>query len=274
MRIGFEVVGRSAGRRVRRRGARRRGGLAAVVAALVAAASFAGCGGGAGDGAEAASRTNGSGAEKVAADDGGGTRRATARGRVLFVGTSLTAGLGLEPEEAYPAVIAGKIDSAGLPFEVVNAGVSGETSSGALRRIDWLLREPADVVVLETGANDGLRAVPVAELRRNIRAIIERVRATRPEARILLVQMEALPNFGPEYTGTFRSVYPEVARETGVTLAPFLLEGVAGIPSLNQPDGIHPTPEGARMAAATIWRALAPVLAARAESLDAAAAVQ
>jgi acyl-CoA thioesterase-1 len=264
MRIGFEVVGRSAGRCAR---------AAVSLGALGAVAALAACGGGsAGASSDEASRTNGAAAEQVAA---AAPRRPSAeRGRVLFVGTSLTAGLGLDPSEAFPAVIAGKIDSAGLPFEVVNAGVSGETSSGALRRIDWLLREPVDVVVLETGANDGLRGVPVAQLRRNIRAIIERVRTARPEARILLVQMEALPNFGPEYTGTFRSVYPEVARETGVTLVPFLLEDVAGVPALNQPDGIHPTVEGARLAAATIWRSLGPVLAERAGSLDAAPPVQ
>jgi acyl-CoA thioesterase-1 len=246
-----------------------------AVVLLATAAALAACGGGgARASADEASPTNGSAAEKVAGNGGAAATAGEGRRRVLFVGTSLTAGLGLDPSEAYPAVIAGKIDSAGLPFDVVNAGVSGETSSGALRRIDWLLREPVDVLVLETGANDGLRGVPVAELRRNIRAIIERVQATRPEARVLLVQMEALPNFGPEYTGTFRSVYAEVARETGVTLVPFLLDGVAGVPALNQPDGIHPTPEGARRAAATIWRALAPVLAERAGSLDAASTIQ
>jgi acyl-CoA thioesterase I len=264
MRIGFEVVGRGAGRRTC---------VAVVLGAVAALGGLAACGGGsAGASSDEASRTNGAAAEKVAATVP--ARSSAERGRVLFVGTSLTAGLGLDPSEAYPALIAGKIDSAGLPFEVVNAGVSGETSSGALRRIDWLLREPVDAVVLETGANDGLRGVPVAQLRRNIRAIIERVQAARPEARVLLVQMEALPNFGPEYTGTFRSVYPEVARETGVTLVPFLLEGVAGVPALNQPDGIHPTAEGARLVAATIWESLGPVLAERAGSLDAAAPIQ
>ncbi len=213
----------------------------------------------------------------AAASDGPERRaaaRATGRGRVLFVGTSLTAGLGLDPSEAYPAIVAAMIDSAGFPFEVVNAGVSGETSSGALRRIDWLLREPVDVVVIETGANDGLRGVPVATLRANIEALVERIREARPDASILLVQMEALPNFGPEYTGAFREVYPEVAEESGVTLAPFLLQGVAGRPSLNQPDGIHPTAEGARIAAANIWASLAPLLEARSGALDAAAGSQ
>lgn len=244
-----------------------------------ALASLACGGGGAGAASDDASRRNDTAGTKVAeAVSGNGEEarpsRTGVRGRVLFVGTSLTAGLGLDPSEAYPAIIAEKIDSAGLPFAVVNAGVSGETSSGALRRIDWLLREPVDVVVLETGANDGLRAVPVATLRANIEAIVDRVRRARPEARVLLVQMEALPNFGPDYTSGFREVYPEVAAETGVTLVPFLLDGVAGQPALNQPDGIHPTAEGARIVAATIWETLGPVLEARAAALDGAAGIQ
>lgn len=247
----------------------------------LALASLAACGGeDASAAAESPGRNDADGGKVAAASTADGserravTRRAAERGRVLFVGTSLTAGLGLDPSEAYPAIVAAKIDSAGLPFEVVNAGVSGETSSGALRRIDWLLREPVDVVVIETGANDGLRGVPVATLRANLAALVERIRATRPDASILLVQMEALPNFGPEYTGAFRDVYPEVAEESGVTLAPFLLDGVAGRPSLNQPDGIHPTAEGARLAAANLWATLAPLLEARARALDAAAEIQ
>ena len=245
-----------------------------LVAAL---ASLAACGGEGAAAGEASQTNDGEGGKVAAAAEPGGpetpgaARRAAARGRVLFVGTSLTAGLGLDPSEAYPAIVAEKIDSAGLPFEVVNAGVSGETSSGALRRIEWLLREPVDVVVIETGANDGLRGVPVATLRANIEAIVERIRTASPDASILLVQMEALPNFGPEYTSTFRAVYPEVAEESGATLVPFLLEGVAGRPSLNQPDGIHPTAEGARLAAANIWASLAPVLEERSGVLDAAA---
>jgi len=179
---------------------------------------------------------------------------------VLFIGTSLTAGLGLAPEDAYPSLIERKIDSAGLGFRVVNAGVSGETSAGLLRRLDWLLRAPASVVVVETGANDGLRGFAVDSVRANIRAIVTRVRAAQPDARILLVQMEALPNFGPRYTAEFREVFPEVARETGVTLAPFLLEGVAGEARLNQADGIHPNEEGERIVAENVWRALRPVL--------------
>jgi acyl-CoA thioesterase-1 len=255
MRSGFGVIGRGA-----------RGAALAAVVLMSAAACDRGSARAAADGA---SRGRGGGRPSDAPADSGAVSRRTERGRVLFVGTSLTAGLGLDPSESFPAVVAAKIDSAGLPFEVVNAGVSGETSAGALRRIDWLLREPVDVVVLETGANDGLRGVPVATVRANIQAIVDRVKAARPEARMLLVQMEALPNLGPQYTGAFRAVYPELARANGLTLVPFLLEGVAGRASMNQGDGIHPTAEGARVAAATVWASLEPVLEERAAALDA-----
>jgi acyl-CoA thioesterase-1 len=180
--------------------------------------------------------------------------------RVVFVGTSLTAGLGLDPDSAYPARIQRKADSAGLPVQVVNGGVSGETSAGALRRIDWVLRDPADVVVLETGANDGLRALQVDSTRANIEAIVRRIRATHPTARIVLVQMEAPPNLGPRYTAAFHAMFPAVARSQGIALAPFLLTDVAGVARLNQSDGIHPNDAGERIVAATVWRALEPVL--------------
>ena len=182
---------------------------------------------------------------------------------ILFVGTSLTAGLGLEPDSAYPQLIDRKLDSLGLPFDAVNAGVSGETSSGLLRRIDWLLREPFDVVVLETGANDGLRGTPVATIRTNIQQIIDRIRAARPNAAILLVQMEALPNLGEQYTSEFRAMFPELARRNGLVLLPFLLDGVAGNRELNQADGIHPNMDGERIVAENIWRGLRPALERR-----------
>ena len=184
--------------------------------------------------------------------------------RLLFVGTSLTAGLGLEPDEAYPALIARRIDSLGLPYRVVNAGSSGETSAGALRRIDWLVREPVDVLVLETGANDGLRGLSVDSMRANVQAIIDRVRATSPKARILLVGMEAPPNLGPRYTSEFRKVFPELAERNDAVLLPFLLDGVAAVDSLNQPDGIHPNAAGSRRVAETVWEALLPLLDDRA----------
>ena len=186
---------------------------------------------------------------------------AGARPRVVFIGTSLTAGLGLDPDSAYPAVVGRLAAAAGTPIDVVNAGVSGETSAGALRRIDWVLREPADVVVIETGANDGLRGQSVDSLRANLDAILARVRRDRPAARVALVQMEAPRNFGPGYTGRFHAAFPAAARAAGVTLLPFLLDGVAGVPRLNQPDGVHPTSEGARRVAATVWKALQPLVA-------------
>ena len=188
------------------------------------------------------------------------TNAADRRLRVLFVGTSLTAGLGLDPDSAYPALIQRKADSAGIPITVVNAGVSGETSAGALRRIDWVLQEPADVVVLETGANDGLRALRVDSTRANLEAILGRVRTAHPAARRVLVQMEAPPNLGTAYTGRFHAMYPAVARSTGATLTPFLLDRVAGVGGLNQADGIHPNERGARIVANTVWTALRPVL--------------
>jgi len=188
----------------------------------------------------------------------------TTRPRVLVVGTSLTAGLGLDPSEAYPAVLQRKADSAGYAVQIVNAGLSGETSAGLARRLDWLLREPAAVVVIETGANDGLRGQDPDSLRANLRRIVGAVRARLPAARVVLVQMEAPPNFGPAYTARFRAVYAQVARETGATLTPFLLADVAGIRALNQGDGIHPNEAGARRAAATLWPSLAPIL----DSLD------
>ena len=182
------------------------------------------------------------------------------RRTILFVGTSITAGFGLEPDSAFPQLIDRKLDSLRLPYDAVNAGVSGETSAGLLRRLDWLLREPFDVVVIETGANDGLRGAPVATVRANIQQIVDRIRSSRPDAAILLVQMEALPNLGEKYTADFRAMFPELARRNGLTLVPFLLDGVAGHRDLNQPDGIHPNLAGEHVVAENLWRALQPVL--------------
>jgi acyl-CoA thioesterase I len=182
------------------------------------------------------------------------------RRSVVFLGTSLTAGLGLEPEQAYPALIQQKIDSAGLDYRVVNAGVSGETSAGARRRVEWLLREPVAVLVLETGANDGLRGLAPDSLRANIQAVFDRAKAISPAPKLVLLGMRVPPNYGRAYTERFQAVYPEVARENGAELVPFLLDGVGGVPRLNQPDGIHPTVEGQRVIAETVWRVLEPVL--------------
>jgi acyl-CoA thioesterase-1 len=192
------------------------------------------------------------------------TREHTGAPRVLFLGTSLTAGLGLDnPEaDAYPAVLQRMADSSGVPALMVNAGLSGETSAGALRRVDWLMREKADVVVIETGANDGLRGLDPDSTAANLRALIGRLRAANPASKILLVQMEAPTNLGTLYTRRFHELFARVAATEHVALLPFLLNGVAGIPRFNQPDGIHPTPEGARMAARNVWpgieRALRP----------------
>jgi acyl-CoA thioesterase I len=182
------------------------------------------------------------------------------RGRVVFLGTSLTAGLGLDPEQAYPALIQRKIDSAGLPFEAVNAGVSGETSAGARRRIDWILRQPASVLVIETGANDGLRGLEVDSLRANIQAIIDEARRLSPPPAMILVGMRAPPNMGLGYTRRFRQVYDDLAEENELPLVPFLLEGVAGIGSRNQADMIHPTAKGQQRMAEMVWKVLEPVL--------------
>jgi acyl-CoA thioesterase-1 len=182
------------------------------------------------------------------------------RPSVVFLGTSLTAGLGLEPEQAYPALIQQKIDSAGLAFRVVNAGVSGETSAGARRRVDWLLREPVAVLVLETGANDGLRGLPPDSLRANIQAVLDRAKASSAPPRLVLVGMRVPPNYGRAYTQRFDAVYRELAQTNDAVLVPFLLDGVGGVARLNQADGIHPTAEGQRVMAETVWQVLEPVL--------------
>jgi len=181
-------------------------------------------------------------------------------GRVVFLGTSLTAGLGLDPSQAYPALLQQKMDSAGLHFTAVNAGVSGETSAGALHRIDWILSQPAAVLVIETGANDGLRGLDVDSMEANIQAIIDRARRQSPPPRIVLVGMRALPNYGVTYAGRFKQVYPELAKRNRVALVPFLLEGVAGRASLNQADMMHPTAAGQRRVAETVWPVLERVL--------------
>ena len=200
--------------------------------------------------------------ETLSAEERANLRNAP-RGRrpsIVFAGTSLTAGMGLDPDSAYPQHVQRMIDSAGMNYEVVNAGISGETSSALLRRLDWLLREPYSMFIVETGANDGLRGIPVSTMRSNIAQIIDRVRAARPEAPVLLVQMEAPPNMGAEYTRQFRDAFASVAKEKGVPLMPFLLEGVAGERELNQGDGIHPNYEGSRIVARNVWRGLRPLL--------------
>ena len=181
---------------------------------------------------------------------------------VLFLGTSLTAGYGIDPDSSYPAVIQRKIDLAQLDrhYVVRNAGLSGETSAGALRRIYWLLNDPFDIVVIETGANDGLRGLNADSTGANIEGIIAAVRARQPGARMLLAGMEAPVNLGLEYTARFRAVFTEVASRNKVVLIPFLLDGVAGVDTLNQSDGIHPNEAGARIVAENVWRVLRGML--------------
>jgi len=175
-----------------------------------------------------------------------------------MLGDSLTAGLGLDPRDAYPALIQKKLDAAGLKFRVVNAGISGDTSAGGLSRVDLALEGDVRVMLVAMGGNDALRALPVADLKRNLAQIIERAKAR--QVRVVLAGMEAPPNFGREYAVSFHQVYPELAKEYGVPLVPFLLDGVAGVEGLNQRDGIHPTAEGARVVADHVWTALAPVV--------------
>lgn len=187
---------------------------------------------------------------------------ASRRVTILFIGTSLTAGYGLEPDEAYPVLIGRMLDSLGVPNEVRNAGVSGETSAGALRRIDWPISSTdIDILVLETGANDGLRGLDLDSTRANIDAIITRIREKHPSVRIVLAQMEAPPNMGVKYTSGFRAMFPALAKKHGIRLAPFLLEGVAGDLDLNQGDGIHPNAEGEVIVAKNVYRALEPEIA-------------
>jgi acyl-CoA thioesterase I len=179
---------------------------------------------------------------------------------VVFLGTSLTAGLGLDPDQAYPAVIQRKLDSLRLPWRAVNAGVSGETSAGALRRLDWVLRDAPAILVVETGANDMLRGEDLDSTRANLEAIVRRIRAADSGVTIVLVGMEAAPNLGPRYAAQFRALYRDVAAREHLPLIPFLLQGVGGVDSLNQADGIHPTAAGARIVAENVWRVLGPLV--------------
>ncbi len=179
----------------------------------------------------------------------------------MFFGTSLTAGLGLlRTEDTYVAQVEELAAEAGLPIVAVNAGVSGETSAGGVRRMDWVLEEPLDVLVLELGANDGLRGQNPRAMADNLTAIIADTRSRHPEARILLAGMEAPPNLGSGYTEAFRQVFVDVATDGNAVLIPFLLNGVAGDPDLNRDDGIHPNPEGHRIMAETVWGYLEPVI--------------
>lgn len=192
-----------------------------------------------------------------AASSRGGPSSA-ARPRIVFLGDSLTAGYGLDRDQSVPALIQQRLDEHGYGYEVVNAGVSGDTSAGGLSRFEWSVEGPTRVLVLELGANDGLRGLPVAEIERNLRAIIDKAHSRK--LTVLLTGMEAPPNFGDAYTRAFRQVYRDLAVEYRLPFVPFYLEGVAGDPALNIADGIHPNARGAVIVADTLWRVLEPLL--------------
>jgi len=182
------------------------------------------------------------------------------RKHLIFFGDSLAAGYGVAPGQSFPAVIQHRIDSLHLPWQVANAGVSGETSADGRSRIDWVLRTPADIFVLELGANDGLRGIPVAGTTANLQAIIDAVKSKYPTAKIILAGMQMPPSMGATYTNAFRNIFPSLAARNKCALIPFLLQNVGGIPRLNQPDGIHPNPAGHRIVADNVWKILKPLL--------------
>jgi acyl-CoA thioesterase-1 len=229
----------------------------AAIGVMVFGFAQAGCGPGSGSNGD--SDLVRSGGQEGSNPDG--TAPSAAGGRVVFLGTSLTAGLGLEdPTDRFTDRIQALADAAELPFRMVNSGVSGDTSAGGLGRISWLLRAPVQVLVLELGANDGIRGVAPDSMKANLQAIIDSTRIHYPEARLLLAGMQAPPNLGQAYATAFSSVFSELARTNEGSLIPFLLEGVAGVSELNQADAIHPTAEGHRMIAETVWGYLRPIL--------------
>jgi len=202
-------------------------------------------------------RKNGPQESKVTTSD---TNTTTRKKIIVFFGNSLTAGYGLSPTEAFPALIQHKIDSLNLPYKVVNAGLSGETTAGGNSRINWILKQPLDVFVLELGGNDGLRGIPVTETRKNLDSIIAKVQAKYPKAKIVLAGMQIPPNMGQQFSGEFMEIYPAIAKARKLTLIPFLLDGVGGEIKLNQQDGIHPTAEGHRIVAENVWSVMKGLL--------------
>ena len=179
---------------------------------------------------------------------------------VVVLGDSLAAGYGVDSAEAFPALLQQKISVAGLPFKIVNAGVSGDTTAGGLRRLDWVLKRPVDVLLIELGGNDGLRGLAPETTRTNLQAIIDKTRQRQPNARFLIAGMQMPPNLGEEFIRKFARVFPEVAKANHAALIPHLLEGVGGDPKLNLPDRIHPTPQGHKLVAETVWKILRPLL--------------
>lgn len=175
---------------------------------------------------------------------------------ILFFGNSLTASYGVDPQEAFPALIQAKIDSLKLTYKVINGGVSGETSAGGNSRIDWILKQPVAIFILELGGNDGLRGIPLTDTKKSLQSIIDKVKAKYPGAKLLLAGMQIPPNMGKQYAMEFKNIYPDLAAKNGMALIPFLLQGVGGEVKLNQQDGIHPTPEGHKIVAENVWEVL------------------
>jgi acyl-CoA thioesterase-1 len=191
--------------------------------------------------------------EKKQAEEGTQVVATTANKAILFFGNSLTAGYGIDPEESFAGRIQTRLDSLKKEFRVINGGLSGETTAGGLSRLDWFLEEEPYLFVLELGGNDGLRGIALTETKKNLLAIVDKVQAKYPNTKIILAGMQIPPNMGQEYTEEFKAIYPAVAKEKNIELIPFLLEGVAGNPDLNLPDGIHPTAEGHRLVMETLW---------------------
>jgi len=175
---------------------------------------------------------------------------------ILFFGDSLTAGMGLDPKNAFPALIQARLDSLGMNYTVINSGLSGETTASGKNRLNWVLNQSADIFILELGANDGLRGIPLSETRKNLQFIIDSVWEKNPKTKIIMAGMQIPPNMGPEYTKEFKTIFPDLAEKNELLLIPFLLEGVAGEPELNQADGIHPTIEGHKIVSENTWAVL------------------
>jgi acyl-CoA thioesterase-1 len=187
------------------------------------------------------------------------TKVDTSSKTILFFGNSLTAAYGLDTEQGFPNIIQNKLDELGVDYTVINSGLSGETTSGGLNRLDWVLNQEVDIFVLELGANDGLRGIPLSKTKENLQAIIDLVRAKSKDTKIVLAGMQIPPNMGADYTSEFRAMYPDLAKENNILLIPFLLEGVAGNPELNLEDGIHPNVEGQKIVADNVWTILKPL---------------
>lgn len=191
--------------------------------------------------------------EKTQAENAEQAAVSTVKKTILFFGNSLTAGYGIDPEESFAGRIQTRLDSLKKEYRVINGGLSGETTAGGLSRLDWFLEEEPYLFVLELGGNDGLRGIPLTETKKNLLEIVDKVKAKYPNTKIILAGMQIPPNMGQEYTEEFKAIYPAVAKEKNIELIPFLLEGVAGNPDLNLPDGIHPTPEGHKIVMETLW---------------------